>query len=55
MSRRLAPSDFLILIEVVSLSTQAQDRILKPLHYADAGVPEYWRVERDPLWTTTNG
>jgi Uma2 family endonuclease len=48
-SRRFfPPSDFLILVEVVSKSTQGQDRILKPLHYADAGIPEYWRVERDP-------
>jgi Uma2 family endonuclease len=46
--RFFPPSDFLILVEVVSPSTRAQDRILKPFHYADAGVPEYWRVERDP-------
>jgi Uma2 family endonuclease len=42
------PSDFLILIEVVSKASEGQDRILKPLHYASAGIPEYWRVERDP-------
>lgn len=46
--RLFPPSDFLILIEVVSKSTQGQDRILKPLRYADAGIPQYWRVERDP-------
>ncbi|HEX6683769.1 MAG TPA: Uma2 family endonuclease [Candidatus Limnocylindrales bacterium] len=43
-----SPSDFLLLIEVVSKSSEAQDRILKPLHYAKAGIPEYWRVEEDP-------
>ena len=46
--RFFPPSDFLILVEVVSKSTQGQDRILKPLHYAAAGIPEYWRAERDP-------
>ena len=46
--RFFPPGDFLILIEVVSQPTQAEDRIVKPLHYANAGVPEYWRVEQDP-------
>jgi Uma2 family endonuclease len=45
---RLPPSEFLIAVEVVSKSSQAQDRILKPLHYAEVGIPEYWRVEEDP-------
>jgi Uma2 family endonuclease len=42
------PGDFLILVEVESHSSQSLDRILKPLHYARAGIPEYWRVERIP-------
>lgn len=42
------PQDFQILIEVVTKATEAQARILKPIHYARAGIPEYWRVERDP-------
>lgn len=42
------PGDFLILVEVVSKASEAQDRILKPLHYAGAGIPGFWRVERDP-------
>lgn len=43
-----APSDFLIVVEVVSRSSEDQDRFLKPVYYAKAGIPEYWRVERDP-------
>jgi len=42
------PQDFLILVEVVSKSSETMDRLAKPLHYAKAGVPEYWRVERIP-------
>lgn len=42
------PQDFLILVEVVSKSSESMDRMVKPLHYARAGIPEYWRVERDP-------
>ena len=40
------PQDFLMLVEVVSKSSEIMDRIVKPLHYANAGIPEYWRVER---------
>jgi hypothetical protein len=32
-------------IEVVSPSTVAIDRAVKPAMYAEAGVPVYWRVE----------
>jgi Uma2 family endonuclease len=45
---RMPPSEFLIAVEVVSKSSQIQDRIVKPLHYGDIGIPEYWRVEEDP-------
>jgi hypothetical protein len=31
-------------VEVVSLSTVAIDRVVKPVMYADAGIPVYWRV-----------
>lgn len=31
---------------MVSPSSQEMDRINKPRHYANAGIPEYWRVER---------
>lgn len=41
-----SPHEILIAIEIVSPSTEDGDRIYKPQHYARAGIPEYWRVER---------
>ena len=35
----------LAVVEVVSPSTVAIDRGVKPALYADAGIPVYWRVE----------
>jgi Uma2 family endonuclease len=40
--------DVLLLAEVVSPTGKARDRIFKPALYAEAGVPWYLRVERDP-------
>jgi Uma2 family endonuclease len=35
----------LAVVEVVSPSTTAIDRAVKPVVYAEAGIPVYWRVE----------
>lgn len=43
-----APSDFALLIEIVSPTSTGMDRVLKPAEYAAAGVPFYWRVETEP-------
>ncbi|WP_435590446.1 Uma2 family endonuclease [Nocardia sp. bgisy118] len=32
-------------VEVVSNSTTLQDRMVKPVLYAEAGIPNYWRFE----------
>ncbi|MGY0501677.1 Uma2 family endonuclease [Nocardia sp. FBN12] len=32
-------------VEVVSRSTTLQDRLVKPVLYAQAGIPTYWRFE----------
>jgi Uma2 family endonuclease len=42
------PIDVLLAVEVVSPGTQTADRRHKPLEYADAGIPFYWRVEPVP-------
>lgn len=42
------PSDFAVLVEVVSPTSTGMDRVLKPAEYAAAGVPFYWRVETEP-------
>lgn len=34
-----------LVVEIVSRSTAAMDRRIKPDLYADAGIPNYWRLE----------
>lgn len=41
-----SPGDITTVIEVVSESSEVDDRVTKPLWYAEAGIPEFWRVER---------
>ncbi|MEU8202235.1 Uma2 family endonuclease [Streptosporangium sp. NPDC049046] len=38
-----------IVVEIVSRSTTAMDRIIKPAKYAQAGIPHFWRVEMEPF------
>lgn len=45
---RLAHDAVLAVVEIVSPSTKAIDRAIKPGMYAAAGIPTYWRVELDP-------
>lgn len=42
-------SDFGLLVEIVSATSTGMDRVLKPVEYAAAGVPYYWRVETEPI------
>jgi Uma2 family endonuclease len=41
-----APGEIAIAIEIVSDSSQENDRFHKPRWYAHGGVAEYWRVEQ---------
>lgn len=41
-------ADVVLVAEIVSPSSRANDRILKPALYAEAGIRWYLRVERDP-------
>lgn len=38
-----------LVVEVVSKSTTLQDRMVKPVLYAAAGIPNYWRFEINPF------
>ncbi|GAA3422229.1 hypothetical protein GCM10018952_71700 [Streptosporangium vulgare] len=38
-----------LVVEIVSRSTTAVDRIVKPVKYAEAGIPHFWRVEMKPF------
>lgn len=42
------PSQVVLIVEVVSPSSRKTDRFFKPVEYAAAGVPAYWRVETEP-------
>jgi Uma2 family endonuclease len=41
------PADVLLVVEVVSPGSEDTDRRIKPAEYARAGVPHFWRIERD--------
>ncbi|WP_219470680.1 Uma2 family endonuclease [Nonomuraea rhizosphaerae] len=39
--------DVVLVVEVVSPESRIRDRVRKPQLYAAAGIPHFWRVERD--------
>ncbi|MFI5907286.1 Uma2 family endonuclease [Dactylosporangium sp. NPDC051541] len=43
-----SPAIVEIVVEVVQQTSEDMDRLVKPLAYARAGVPHFWRVERTP-------
>ena len=45
---RVTPADVLLAVEVVSPSTRSTDRVAKPVQYATAGIPHFWRIEPEP-------
>jgi Uma2 family endonuclease len=44
----VSPSKVLLAVEVVSPGSETIDRKHKPLEYADAFLPHYWRIELVP-------
>lgn len=40
-------ADVLLAVEVVSPDSESRDRTTKPYKYAAAGIPHFWRVERN--------
>ncbi|MEV6525855.1 Uma2 family endonuclease [Longispora sp. NPDC051575] len=40
-------ADALLVVEIASRSTEMNDRGSKPLYYAEARIPVYWRIARD--------
>lgn len=43
----------LLVVEIVSPSSKATDEVVKRHEYAQAGIPQYWVVDRDPAQTVT--
>jgi Uma2 family endonuclease len=41
------PADVVLVVEVVSKSSEIRDRETKPRRYAEAGIRHFWRVEND--------
>jgi Uma2 family endonuclease len=41
----LRPDQVVLAVEVVSPGSESADRMVKPIEYARAGIPHYWRVE----------
>jgi Uma2 family endonuclease len=46
---RIEPGDVHLAVEVMSPSSVSNDRVAKPVQYAAAGIPHFWRLELDPL------
>jgi Uma2 family endonuclease len=44
---RYSSDEVLLAVEIVSPTSEAMDRVMKPALYAKAGIPSYWRIERD--------
>ncbi|MFI9816414.1 Uma2 family endonuclease [Saccharothrix variisporea] len=51
--KRFDAEDILLAVEIVSPGTGRTDRMVKPLEYADAGIPHYWLLELDDPITLT--
>ena len=49
----LGIKDLLLVVEIVSPSSKGTDEVIKRTEYAQAGIPRYWVVDRDPVQTVT--
>lgn len=47
----IAAANIRLCVEIVSPSSRRNDRFVKPLVYAESGIPNYWRIETDPVIT----
>lgn len=43
--KRFASADVLLVVEIISPSNASIDRREKPIRYAEAGIPHFWRIE----------
>lgn len=44
---RYLPSEVVLAVEIVSAESEDRDRQTKPVKYAEAGIPHFWRVENE--------
>lgn len=50
----IPPEDVLLVIEIVSPESCFRDHNVKPVKYAEAGIPHFWRVEDEDGVTTVH-
>jgi Uma2 family endonuclease len=50
---RLHPEDVLVAVEIISPGSRRTDTVLKPIEYAEIGIPHYWIVDLEPPMTIT--
>jgi Uma2 family endonuclease len=50
---RLHAADVLLAVEIISPGSNKQDRVMKPVEYAEAGIPHYWLVDIEEPATLT--
>ena len=50
----LDPAEVHLVIEIVSKGSEIIDRAIKPVEYARAGIPHFWRIERRGASTTVH-
>lgn len=41
-------SDVLLAVEVISPGSRKKDTLVKPIEYAEAGIPHYWVIDLEP-------
>lgn len=51
---RISASDVLIAVEIMSPGTVRTDRLVKPMEYAEAGIPAYWCIDIEAPVTLTS-
>ncbi|WP_158884281.1 Uma2 family endonuclease [Amycolatopsis anabasis] len=44
---RIDASEVLVAVEIISPGSARTDRLVKPIEYADAGIPAYWLIDLD--------
>jgi Uma2 family endonuclease len=46
-------SDVVVAVEIVPPGSVRTDSVVKPMEYADAGIPHFWLIDREPPVTAT--
>lgn len=47
-TEQVAASDVLVAVEIISPGSRRKDTRVKPIEYAEAGIPYYWLIDLEP-------